>query len=170
MFLPRKLFMRPVLLLSALLCLSSCGDSIMGPNTDVGLSVWVEVTPLVLSVRDSTAVLHMRVYVGNASNHEVRVVSGGPPYVFTADPSRSKGLWGSLRIATNTEPLNAGPNVDWWGDSVYVFPAHHVEYDELTVTLHDWKSRGWAATPGTYTVRGWFNSREGKSAALVLTR
>jgi hypothetical protein len=53
--------MRRILALSAIVCLCSCGDSIIGPNTDVGLSVWTEVSPTFLSIRDSTTVLHMKV-------------------------------------------------------------------------------------------------------------
>jgi len=159
--------MRRTLLLSTLVCLCSCGDSIIGPNTDVGLSVWTEVSPTFLSIRDSAIVLHMKVFVGNKSNHEIRVVSGGPPYVFTNDPTQTRGLWGSLRIATGTDPLHAGPSIDWWGDSVYVFPPHHAEYNEQAITLREWKARGWLLTPGTYTARGWFNAREGKSSTFV---
>jgi hypothetical protein len=161
--------MRPPVLLSAVLCLCSCGDSIIGPNTDVGLSVWAEVSPQFLSIRDSTTVLHMRVFVGNKSDREIRVVSGGPPYVFTNDPTQTRGLWGSLRIATSTDPLHAGPSIDWWGDSVYVFPAHRAVYDEQAITLREWKARGWPLTPGRYTARGWFNAREGKSATFFFT-
>ena len=114
--------MRLTLLISALVCLCSCGDNIVGPNTDVGPSVWTEVSPPFLSIRDSTTVLHMKVFVGNKSDREIRVVSGGPPYVFTNNPTQTRGLWGSLRIATDTDPLHAGPSIDWWGNSVYVSP------------------------------------------------
>ena len=156
--------MRFALLLSAVVCLSSCDDNIIGPNTDVGLSVWTEVSPLYLSIRDTTTVLHMRVFVANKTNHEIRVVSGGPPYHFTNNPAPNSGLWGSLRIARGTDSLNAGPSVDWWGDSVYVYPAHYVDYDEQAITLRQWKAGGWPVTVGAYTARGWFNGREGESA------
>ena len=63
--------------------------------------------------RDSTTVLHMRVLVANQTDHEIRVVSGGPPYVFTNDAAHTRGLWGSLRIARGTDSLHAGPSVDW---------------------------------------------------------
>jgi hypothetical protein len=163
--------MRYALLASAVVCLCACNDSIIGPNTDVGLSVWTEVSPTFLSIRDTTTVLRMRVFVGNKTNHEIRVVSGGPPYVFTFgnEPLPHSGLWGSLRIARGADLLNAGPPVDWWGDSVYVFPAHHAEYNEQAITLREWKARGWPITPGAYVARGWFNGREGKSVPFVFT-
>jgi hypothetical protein len=158
--------MRFALLLCGLVGLCSCADSIIGPNTDVGLSVWAEVSPTFLSIRDTTTVLHMRVFVGNKTNDEIRVVSGGPPYVFTFgnEPAPHSGLWGSLRVARGADLLNAGPAVDWWGDSVYVFAAHHAEYNEQAITLREWKKRGWPLTAGNYTARAWFNGREGKSA------
>jgi hypothetical protein len=161
--------MRLTLPISALVCLAACSDNIIGPNTDVGLSVWAEVSPTSVSIRDSTAVLRIRVYVSNTSIVEIRVVSGGPPYRFTADPDRSQGLWGSYRIANDVDPLNAGPSVDWWGDSVYVFTARHTDYNERLVSLSDWKAGGWTLAPGRYRVRSWFNGREGKSATFDLT-
>jgi hypothetical protein len=172
MVFPQNPAMRFALLLSAIVFLCSCADSIIGPNTDVGLSVWTEVSPSLLSIRDTTTVLRMRVFVGNRTDHEIRVVSGGPPYVFTfgSEPRPHSGLWGSLRIARGADSLHAGPFVDWWGDSVYVFPAHHVEYNEQAMTLHEWKVGGWPLTPGAYAARGWFNGREGKSAPFLFTR
>jgi hypothetical protein len=162
----QKIPMRFALLFSALVCLSSCGDGIIAPNTDVGLSVWTEVSPRVLSIGDTTTILHIRVFVGNKTDREIRVVSGGPPYRFTFgnEPLPHSGLWGSLRIARGADLLNAGPSVDWWGDSVYVFPAHYAEYNEQATTLRQWKARGWPVTVGGYVARGWFNGREGKSA------
>ena len=104
----------------------------------------------------------------NPSARSIRVVSGGPPYRFTTDPAASRGLWGSVRIANASSALNAGPNVDWWVDSVYVIAAHQTQYNEYAVTLRQWRAGGWALVPGAYRVRGWFNGREGASAALRL--
>src|SRR4051812_6335047 len=103
------------LALVTLLALGACFDRISAPNTDVGLSVWAGVAPARLRVRDSLVPIHFRVYIANPSSEEIRVVSGGPPYVFTRDPARSKGLIGGFRIARDTNQFNAGPNTDWWG-------------------------------------------------------
>jgi hypothetical protein len=159
----------PVWLLA--LGLAACRDAPLAPatpNTDLGLRVWAEVSPARVSVRDTARVLRIRVYVTNPRGDSVRVVSGGPPYVFTPDPSRSVGLWGSVRIGSAASPLNAGPNVDWWGDSVYVLPPRATMYDEYRVRLGDWRAGGWPLAAGDYRVRGWFNAREGASAELVL--
>jgi hypothetical protein len=160
--------MSRLLLFLSLLCLAGCSDSIAGPNTDVGLSVWAEALPASISIQDSTTPISLRVYVANPSYHVIRVVGGGPPYVSTGDPARTVGMWGSMRIGTDTNPLNAGPNADWFGDSVYVFAPRRIQYNERRITLRDWRAGGWAVLPGIYRVRGWFNAREGKSALLTL--
>jgi hypothetical protein len=153
----------------ALAFLGACSDSIVAPNTDIGLSVWAEVSPSTASVSDTAAALRIRLYVSNTSFKEIRVRSGGPPYGFTNDPAMSQGLWGSVRIASDSDALNAGPSVDWWGDSVYVFPPLDREYNERLWTLKEWRSLGWPLVPGRYRVRSWFNAREGRSADFVLT-
>lgn len=158
------------LFLIATLCIAGCSDGIIGPNTDVGLSVWADVYPPRLSVRDSATVITMGVNVVNKSNHVIRVVSGGPPYVFTNDPKQNRGTWGSVRVGTEEKPLNAGPSSDWWGDSVYVFAPRSGQRNETRATLRDWSARGWDnLPPGRYTIRGWFNTREGESATFILT-
>ena len=150
------------------LVVAGCGDSPFGPNTDIGLRVWVEITPASVGLADSLATVTVRLNVYNPRDEEIRVVSGGPPYVFAGDPSKSQGLWGSIRIGCNASPTNCGPNVDWWGDSVYVIPSRTTHYDETTFTLQSWRSLGWSTTPGAYQVRGWFNAREGTGAILTL--
>lgn len=160
-------FLTTVAAIAAIALLGSC-DNTLEPNTDVGLRVWADVSPRILSIRDTAATLRIRVYVENGSSQEITVVSGGPPYRFTDNPVKSNGLWGSARIANSNEPLNAGPNVDWWGDSVYTFRPKSRDYNELTVSLKYWRDGGWPLIPGQYTVRAWFNAREGGSAAFVL--
>lgn len=166
--------MRSVALGMVLAGLAACADNPaaplpIAPNTDVGLRVWAAVSPTTVSARDTAALLRLRVYASNPSRHAVHVVSGGPPYVFTTNPAATKGLWGSLRIANAESPLNAGPNVDWWGQPVYAFAPRETQYNEYWVSLQDWRARGWALTPGEYRIRGWFNGREGGSATLTIT-
>jgi hypothetical protein len=156
-----------VLIIATFAFVLGCSD-VIGPNTDVGLSVWADISPTFLSIRDTTTSIRIRAYVSNTTDHEIRVVSGGPPYVFTADPARNLGTWGSFRITNNDSLINWGPGSDWWGDSVYVFQAHYTEYNEEVVTLAQWK--GWHLSPGLYHVRGWFNTREGRSAPFYLIR
>jgi hypothetical protein len=134
-----------------------------------GLRVWAEVRPGVLSVHDSVTTLRIRVYAANPSYDALRVASGGPPYRLTPDPTQSRGLAQSVRIADATRPLHAGPETDFWGDSVHVFGPRETQYREFPVTLRSWRAGGWAAAPGEYRVRGYFNGHEGTSATLVLT-
>jgi hypothetical protein len=138
------------------------------PNTPIGLRVWTEVAPTSLSIGDSTATLRIRVYVENPAGDTLRVRSGGPPYIFTSDPAQSQGLEESFRIASATDFLNAGPDTDYWGDSVYVFPPHDMEYTEAVVSIRQWRAGGWPLIPGPLRVRSWFNGREGSSASFQL--
>ena len=150
---------------------TGCTDAFApAPNTDVGLYVWAEVTPATLSIRDSTTEIHVRIYVRNPSGSEIRVVSGGPPYTFTTDPARSRGLWGSFRVACAEAPLNCGPNTDFFGDSVYVFPPHQTDFSGAKFTLKSWANGGWPIAVRAYHIRGWFNGREGASATLNITQ
>lgn len=141
----------------------------MGPsNIDLGLRVEASVVPQVVSLRDSAAVLHIRVNVSNSSDHDVIVVTGGPPYTITGNPAESHGLSASFRIASWTEPLNGGPSVDWWGSPVDTIRSRHRVVASHDVTLRDWRAGGWAVQPGEYRVRGYYNGREGAPAALTV--
>ena len=153
----------------SLALLASCSDLPSAPNTDLGLAVWADVSPSFVGASDSEAVLHLRVYARNPTGRTI-TVPGGPPYVFSTDPALTRNIWGSLRIANRASPLNAGPNVDWWGQHVYVFAPHETQYSEMIVTVRQWRSEGWTFEPGPYRVRGWFNAQEGTPATLVVTR
>lgn len=157
--------MRRVLALVAAAALAAC-DTPMAPNTDLGLRVWADAVPAVVSVRDSLAPIRLRVSVANPSDQPIRVRTGGPPYVSAPDPALTRGLWGSVRLAMPGNPFHAGPLADWWGDSVYVIPAHRTVYDERVVTAKSWRAAGWPLVVGTYTLRGWFIGREGASGRL----
>ena len=148
--------------------LAACYDHPLDPNTDVGLRVWVEVSPKIASISDTAANLRIRLFVENRSRNEITVISGGPPYTFTGNPERNSGLFGSIRIANATDSLNAGPSIDWWGQPVYTFRPRSGRYDEATVSLKEWQSYGRPPVVGEYRVRGWFNGREGKSTTFVL--
>ena len=147
--------------------LAACHDYPLDPNTDAGLRVWVEVSPRIVSVRDTTAILRIRLNVMNPSEREITVITGGPPYRSTGKPERNSGLFGSIRIGRGADSLNAGPNVDWFGQPVYTFRPRSRAYDELLVPLKEWRSGGWKLEVGEYHARGWFNGREGTSTTFV---
>ena len=154
----------------ACLALLTC-DSPVSPrekaNTDLGLRVWAEVVPAQISMSDSTASLTVRVLAWNPTGHELRIRSGAPPYVFTADPVDSEGLEHSFRIASAASALNAGPGVDTWGDTVYVFAAFETQFIERAVTIRAWRD-GWPLAAGSYWARSYFNGREGASATFIV--
>jgi hypothetical protein len=137
-------------------------------NTDLGLHVEARVSPRVLSMADTAARLRILVLVTNPSERDIVVVTGGPPYRITSDPTESRGLTQSFRIASADEPLNAGPSVDAWGEPVDTIRARRGEYTEDIVKLSDWRA-GWPMTAGTYRVRSYYNGREGESAVFTVT-
>lgn len=151
----------------ALVAGAGCTDWMTTPNTDVGIVVWVSVTPAAIRLTD-TAQIVVRLRALNPSDREIRIRSGGPPYVFANDPTRSRGLWGSVRFATDDSPFNAGPSVDYWGDSVFVFGPHSYGHNERRYRLRDWTAGGWTVRPGQLRIRGWFNGHEGRSATLTI--
>jgi hypothetical protein len=141
----------------------------MGPsNIDLGLRVEASVIPQVISLRDTTAVLHIRVSVSNSSEQDVVVVTGGPPYRITGDPTESQGLSQSFRIASSTDSLNAGPSVDWWGSPADTIRSRHRFVADEEVSLRQWREGGWAMQPGQYRVRGYYNGREGVAAPFTI--
>ena len=152
------------------LCVSlSCESPVAPePNTPIGLRVWASVAPTTLPIHDSTATVRIRIYVQNPAAESLRVTSGGPPYIFTLNPSHSQGLEESFHIASGTDSLNAGPNTDYWGQPVYVFGPHETRYTEAIVTLRQWRAGGWPLVPETLRVRSYFNGREGESASFRL--
>jgi hypothetical protein len=150
--------------------LAACTDS-LAPNTDAGLRVWTSVSPSSASIADTAATLRIRLYVENPSAQEVSVITGGPPYEFTANPVRNSGLFGSIRIANGVDSLSAGPSTDWWGQPVYTFKPRSVTYEEKIVSVKEWRSREQSPlATGEYRVRGWFNGREGESSTFILRR
>ena len=160
-------YIRPVAA-ALMAAIVACRDYPLDPNTDAGLRVWVEVSPRIVSVSDTTAILRIRLNVMNPSEREITVITGGPPYRSGGKPTRNSGLFGSIRIARGADSLNAGPNVDWFGQPVYTLRPRSRLYDELIVPLKEWQARGWQLAVGEYRARGWFNGREGTSATFVL--
>lgn len=164
--------MRLLQILTAVLVLESCATPSepveLPANTSLGLRVWATVTPQVVRLRDSAAVLHIRVRVRNPADSVLRIVSGGPPYLFTSDPADGFGMREAYRIGSAASPLGAGPGADYWGDSVYVFDPRSSSVVEIVLPLRSWRAGGWPVTPGEYRVRSYFNGREGESATFTL--
>lgn len=158
-------------LLLACTLLAAC-DSPTGPlarpNTDVGLAVWADVQPALVSIRDPSAAIRIRIFARNPSGDTLRIRSGGPPYVFTSDPTKSRGLEESFRIAKGTDSLHAGPSIDYWGNSEYVFAPRKTEHTEEIITLRSWRQERWPLSPGTYQVRSYYNGREGRPARFIV--
>lgn len=149
----------------------SCGapSAILQPNTESQLRVWAELNPTRISLRDSNATVRVRVIAQNPGRDTIRL-PGGPPYVFVGDPTQSRALEHSYRIARDTNQFNAGPGVDYWGQREYVFPPGAMKRSEGVVSIRAWRTGGWPLAVGTYRVRSYFNGQEGASATLTVDR
>ncbi|MDP1858266.1 MAG: hypothetical protein Q8K82_06335 [Gemmatimonadaceae bacterium] len=155
-----------VSLLAVAACATPNEPAELPANTPIGLRVWATVSPRVIRLRDSAAVLHLRIEARNPADSTVRIISGAPPFRFTPDPAESSGLQQSYRIASDSSALNGGPSADYWGDSVYTFLPHQASVVDVAVPLKFWREGGWPARPGVYRVRAYFNSREGAAATF----
>jgi hypothetical protein len=136
-------------------------------NTDLGLHVEARVSPRIVSLSDPAAQLRILVLVTNSTGRDIIVTTGGPPFSITSDPADSKGLTQSFRIATDDDPINAGPSVDAWGEPLDTIRAQHGEYLEHVILVSEWKA-GWTVEPGNFRVRSWYNGREGESAPFTV--
>jgi hypothetical protein len=160
-------FMRTAVALVVVSSLIGCGG-LEPSNTDLGLRVEASVTPRLVSASDTAAVLHVRVTVINPTKRDIIIVTGGPPYRITGDPTESEGLSLSFRIASSTDPLNAGPSADWWGSSEDTVRAERGLYVTHDVPLKFWRAGGWPLEAGDYRVRGYYNGREGQAAPFTI--
>ena len=152
---------------SAFVVLSAVGvgcSELVAPNTDLGLSVWADVSPAVVHLSDTAAAVRIRVHAANFGRTPLRIQSGGPPHVAAADPTRGRGFAEEYRLAHGGDSLTAGPTKDWGWDTVYVFGGRSQEYVETAIPLRQWSAHGVLPDTGTYTVRSYFNQREGASA------
>jgi hypothetical protein len=161
--------MRIASALLAAMVLMSC-DGLEPSNTDLGLRVEASVSPRLVRISDTMAVLHIRVTVTNPADTDVIIATGGPPYRITRDPEESVGLGQSFRIASSADSLNGGPSADWWGSPVDTVRAGRGVYAAHDVSLKDWRAGGWPLQPGAYRVRAYYNGREGLPAEFRIAQ
>jgi hypothetical protein len=110
--------------------------------------------------------VRIRIYAENPSAAEIRIRSGGPPYILAGDPAQGRGFAEAYRLAHGSNSFTAGPTTDWGWDTVYVFKPHQAEYAEAELRLRDWNRDGTPPDTGVYRVRSFFNAREGASATF----
>lgn len=139
-------------------------------NTDVGLQVWAQVSPLTLSVTDTVSRLRIRVSAKNPGRDTIRVNNGGLPCSAPLDPVDGQGLQHSVRIADANDDLNAGPHGDVCGTALLIFPPRRTRSIDFYVTIKGWKSGGWPLVMQEYRVRSYFAGYEGNSTVFTLVR
>lgn len=135
-------------------------------NTDVGLQVWVTVTPLSLSISDSVTRVRVRVSAKNPGRDTLAIDNGGLPCVLTDDPIDSKGLLHSMRIADDDSEFDAGPRGDVCGTSLLIFPPRRTRQRDFYITTRSWTDSGYPLVARDYRVRSYFAGYEGYSAVL----
>lgn len=137
-------------------------------NTPIGLYVYASVTPAVMSISDSAAMLQVRIIAKNVSDEQIIVVTGNPPVKITPDPTNGTGLEYSYRISWPEKLSNAGPPSDSWGRAVDTFPAHVGFAMDFQLTLATWRVGKYALDTGTYTLRSFYNGHEGDPTTFRL--
>lgn len=143
-------------------------DPRQAANTDIGLQVWAQVTPIELSVRDTVTRVRVRVVAKNPGRDTIIVNNGGPPCTTPIDPAEGRYLMHSMRIADDNSDLDAGPHGDQCGQSLLTFPPRRSRSVDFIVTVKNWQAGGWPLTPQRYRVRSYFAGYEGYSAVLTL--
>ena len=137
-------------------------------NTDLGLQVWAQVSPIELSVRDTVTRVRIRVSAKNPGRDTITVNNGGPPCSMPLDPAAGRNLMHSMRIADDNSDLDAGPRADLCGQTLLTFPPRRTRSVDFFVTVKRWKDGGWALTPQQYRVRSYFAGYEGYGTVFKL--
>ena len=65
-----------------------------------------------------------------------------------------------------SDAMRGGPATDWFGESEYVLGSRRTDYAESLVPLKAWIKHDLKV--GTYTIRAWFNTREGESVTFTV--
>jgi hypothetical protein len=125
--------------------------------------------PASVSLSDSTATLVITVVVTNPGEQAISFETGGPPFRIVSDPSQSRGLAASARIASGADPLNAGPGMDTWEGPEVTFVPHGRKTWEYEVSVRAWRAGAWAVEPGMYRVRTYYNGQEGQPRTFGVT-
>jgi hypothetical protein len=137
-------------------------------NTDAGLQVWVQVSPLTISLRDTVTRLRIRVYAKNPGRDTVFVENGGPPCSTPLDPATGQGLLFSARIVDDNDELHAGPPHDSCGTAL-VFAPRRQRTRDFFVTMRDWRA-SYTVVAKEYRVRSYFAGYEGYQAVITVTQ
>jgi hypothetical protein len=137
-------------------------------NTDIGLQVWAQVTPVEFSVQDTVSRIRIRISAKNPGTDTIRIENGGPACDQTTDPVDARGLLHSMRIADDARPLEAGPGGDVCGTSFLVFGPKRTRSWDFFVTIPAWRAAGYPVVAQEYRVRSYFAGYEGYSALFKL--
>ncbi len=138
-------------------------------NTDIGLQVWVTVTPTQFSISDTASRIRIRVSAKNPGNDTIVVDNGGPACDKQADPLAGRGLLFSMRIGDDTRILDAGPGADICGTTLLLFVPKKSRSWDFYVSMKSWQDAGYPLLAQEYRARSFFAGHEGYSALFKLT-
>jgi hypothetical protein len=139
-------------------------DPATAANTDIGLQVYVTVTPTELRISDTTSYIRIRVTAKNPGSDTVRVVNGGPACDKTPDPIDGTGLLWSMRIADESHVVDAGPGGDVCGMIPLTFLPKKPRSFDFFVSAKSWQASGFPIVAKEYRARSFFAGYEGYSA------
>jgi len=137
-------------------------------NTDIGLQVWVQVTPAEFSVSDTVNRIRIRINAKNPGQDTIVVDNGGPGCDRQPDPAVGRGLEHSMRIGDDAHPLDAGPSGDVCGNTFLKFPPKKTRPFDFYVSIAEWKRQGFKVVTQEYRIRSYFAGYEGYSALFKL--
>jgi hypothetical protein len=137
-------------------------------NTDIGLLVWAQVSPVTLSVSDTVTRIRVRINAKNPGQDTIRVDNGGPACDQQPDPVDGRGLLHSMRIGDDDHALDAGPGGDICGTTILTFVPKKTRSWDFYVTVNSWKASGRPLKIQEYRVRSFFAGYEGYSALFNL--
>ena len=143
-------------------------DPRQAANTDIGLQVWAQVTPIEISLSDTVTSIRVRVHAKNPGRDTITVNNGGPPCDMTLDPVEGRYLMHSYRIASDLSELDAGPHGDFCGQTLLKFPPRRTRSVDFRFTMKQWRA-GWAVTAQEYRMRSYFAGYEGYSGVITVT-
>lgn len=137
-------------------------------NTDIGLQVWAQVTPLEISLTDTVTSVRVRINAKNPGRDTIRVNNGGPPCAMPLDPAQGRYLLHSYRVADDQSELDAGPRGDFCGQTLLIFPPRRTRSVDFRFTMKQWRG-GWAVGARQYRMRSYFAGYEGYSGVITVT-
>lgn len=136
-------------------------------NTEIGLQVWAQVTPIEISLRDTVTSIRVRINAKNPGRDTIIVNNGGPPCSIPLDPAQGRYLMHSYRVASELNELDAGPRGDLCGQTLLKFAPRRTRSVDFRFTMKQWRG-GWTVGTQQFRVRSYFAGYEGYGGVITV--